>query len=315
MKEGDLLRAVLVYNSKSWKRKAKKNVEYIEKEFNENGFELSVWPTKCEKNATKLATEACNQKYDLLIVAGGDGTLNEAVNGIVGQKYKPKIGLIPIGTTNDVAKNFGIPKKIKEAVKIILENNARETDVGKINDDYFLYVTAAGVYTRISYTASSKAKKVLRKGAYILEGFKELIGSKRFKMKIISDDLEIEDNFVMILITNSNNVGGRKLIEHNFMDDGHLEFIAFKNIPFRNTLRIIRVFLFGFSKKVKGTVNFRAKNYKIICDDSIVWNIDGESACKGCAEVSVLSKEIEFIVPKRTNIVYKTKLCEEVKDE
>ncbi len=298
------MKCLFIYNPQSGKGKINKKIKYIQKRLYDAGYVVEIYATKAPKDATIRAEKACDEGIELLIVAGGDGTLNEAITGIAKKEHRPKIGYIPSGTTNDVAKNLRISKSVKKALNVIIDNNIKKTDIGMINDDYFFYVSAVGVYTRISYTTPFKLKKFFGKSAYLMEALKETVGPKDLTMKIKTKAECIEGRFVLVLILNSKNVGGMNILKENTLDDGMLELIAFKELPFRNTIRILRALCFGFNKKIKNTINLRASEYKISCSTTPVWNVDGESSVKGDVLIRTLEQHVDFIVPKKSNIFY-----------
>ncbi len=303
------MKCMFIYNPKSGKSKVIKKIKYIEDTLSDNGYKVTVYDTKGPKDAIVCANKASELEYDLIVVAGGDGTLNEVITGVVQSGNKNiKIGYLPMGTTNDVAKNLGISRNIKKSLGVIISNNVKKTDVGKINDDYFLYVAAAGVYTRISYSTPRKRKKIFGKGAYVIEAIKETVGPKHFYLSAKSENEEISGEFVMVLILNSKNVGGMSVLKENCIDDGELELIAIRKKSFRNTLRILKFMFLGFKKKKrkkKSVCNMRAKSIEIQCDERVVWNVDGERSSCGNVTITTLKQHINLIIPEKANELYK----------
>src|SRR5699024_12855134 len=97
--------------------------------------------------------------FDLVIVAGGDGTINEVIKGIAPHEHRPRVGIIPAGTTNDFARALAIPRDIKKAVNIILdENNVKPLDIGQVNDHYFVSNAGGGGVTELAYYGPGRMK-------------------------------------------------------------------------------------------------------------------------------------------------------------
>lgn len=102
------------------------------------GYETSCHATTGAGDATRAAKIAVDRKYDIVIAAGGDGTLNEVVNGLAEQDYRPKVGLIPVGTTNDFARALHIPRDILAATDIIIKGDTIPIDIGRMNKNILL---------------------------------------------------------------------------------------------------------------------------------------------------------------------------------
>src|SRR5690606_12125150 len=132
------------------------------------GYETSCHATTCEGDATTAAITAVERNFDLIVAVGGDGTLNEVVAGVSKFENRPKIGLIPMGTTNDFARAVHIPRDITKAVDIIIQGDSVPVDVGMMNDRYFINIAGGGRITELTYEVPSKLKTVLGQMAYYL---------------------------------------------------------------------------------------------------------------------------------------------------
>ena len=127
-----------------------------------------------EGDATEAAKQAVERGFDLIIAAGGDGTLNEVVAGVSPFEKRPQIGLIPTGTTNDFARALRIPRDIDDAVDIIIRGETIPVDVGMMNDRHFINIAGGGRMTELTYDVPSKLKTVLGQLAYYLKGIEML---------------------------------------------------------------------------------------------------------------------------------------------
>lgn len=166
------MRVCFIYNPESGSGKITSYLAYIEEEFLKYNHEITLYATKREKDAylyAKLSSE-----YDMVLVAGGDGTLNEVVNGVMTLDNKPTIAYIPTGTVNDVGHLIGMKKNVKKTLRLILKKPiVKEMDICRINDKYFVYVAAAGRFTKSSYDISRNSKKRFGKVAYFLGAHKK----------------------------------------------------------------------------------------------------------------------------------------------
>jgi YegS/Rv2252/BmrU family lipid kinase len=177
------MKCVYIFNPNSGKKKHVKMQDYIVKKLLDKFEVVDVKPTKKRGDAKTFASEACGV-YDVIVVAGGDGTLNEVINGIAESEIRPKIGYIPTGTTNDLARSLKIPFNIKKALKLIIDGNSLKHDIFKANDKYGIYVCAFGIFTSASYSAKQSTKNKLGKLAYYFSGITEIGKTKKFPITL-----------------------------------------------------------------------------------------------------------------------------------
>ena len=137
------------------------------------GWEVTVYTTQCQGDAVEKARLEAGE-YDRIVCSGGDGTLDEVVTGMMKAKSRVPIGYIPAGSTNDFGNSLGIDKDMRKAAQIAASGRMFPCDIGRFNDDFFVYVAAFGLFTDVSYQTSQDMKNVLGHAAYILEGAKQL---------------------------------------------------------------------------------------------------------------------------------------------
>lgn len=292
------MRVCFIYNPESGKGKIISYLDWIKQAFLKKNQEIEFYSTKQEKDAYYFTKN--NSGFDMLLVAGGDGTLNEVINGIMDKKEKPVIAYIPTGTVNDVGHLIGMKKRVKKTVNIMLDKPVvKPIDICKINDKYFVYVAAAGKFTKSSYDISRKSKKILGKLAYFLRGSKELFKDYNMPIKLTYSKGIYEETSSLIMILNGKRIGGFQLFGlKNKLDDGMLSLRSFKRESFM-FLRVLAFFLTGGLYDTRKNKTFRDSNFIIETDDDVSWNIDGEFMGKGSIEVSVVSKAVNFIVNKK----------------
>ncbi len=291
-------RCVLIYNPESGYKKNKFDIDNIKKILEENGYELILKKTKKKGDAKEFVYNT--DFKDLIIVAGGDGTLNEAVSGNIKRKHPLLLSHLPVGTVTDVGKLYGFTKNISKDLELMLDGEVKNIDVGLINDNPFLYVACFGNYTKISYETPRKLKKMFGRFGYLLFAIKS-IGQriKRYNIKYEIDNKTYEGQYSFIFITNSSRVAGLNNIYHDVkLDDNKFE-IALCNVKSKRNL--IKTFYEIRTKEIKDIKNidyFQTNNIKIIFEKipPSSWCIDGE-------EYSHESNTFIFKIDKRSNML------------
>ena len=241
------------------------------------GYEVTIHSTQDREDAMqKVKNEAKN--YDLVICSGGDGTLDEAVTGMMQSEKKVPLGYIPAGSTNDFANSLKIPKDIVKAAHVAVEGRKFPVDVGYFNGDSFIYIAAFGLFTDVSYQTSQELKNVLGHAAYILEGAKRLHNITSYKMRVEYDGNIIEDEFAYGMITNSVSVGGfKKLTGKNvLLDDGLFE-VTLIRMP-KNPVEWNEILgcLANLKDDSELIYTFKTDCVKFLPEDVIPWTLDGE---------------------------------------
>lgn len=240
-------------------------------------YEVTIHSTQDREDAMqKVKNEAKN--YDLVICSGGDGTLDEAVTGMMQSEKKVPLGYIPAGSTNDFANSLKIPKDIVKAAHVAVEGRKFPVDVGYFNGDSFIYIAAFGLFTDVSYQTSQELKNVLGHAAYILEGAKRLHNITSYKMRVEYDGNIIEDEFAYGMITNSVSVGGfKKLTGKNvLLDDGLFE-VTLIRMP-KNPVEWNEILgcLANLKDDSELIYTFKTDCVKFLPEDVIPWTLDGE---------------------------------------
>lgn len=241
------------------------------------GYHVQVHTTQEREDATKVVREQAKY-YDLVVCSGGDGTLDEAVTGMMQSEVRTPLGYLPAGSTNDFANSLEIPKDMIQAAKTAVLGVPFSCDVGEFNGDYFIYVAAFGIFTDVSYATSQELKNALGHVAYILEGAKRLYTIKTYHMRVEYDGNEIEGDFLLGMITNSTSVGGFKNMTGKDvkLDDGMFEVTLIhkpKNIIELNT---IIASLTNLKDETDLIDSFRAESVKFYSEEEIPWTLDGE---------------------------------------
>lgn len=291
---------LFIFNPCSGKGQLKNSLYEIIEIFTKGGYDVTVHPTQ-EKNDAFRTIQMTASQYDAIVVSGGDGTLNEAVRGIM--EYPPEqrkpIGYIPSGTTNDFASSRGIPKDPVKAAEKIVNGAPTPGDVGMLNGQAFNYVAAFGAFTDVSYDTPQGVKNVLGQAAYVVEGIKRLPNLESIHVRVRGDETEIDDYFCVGCILNSTSMAGisfdgKYQVE---LDDGLFEMVLIK-MPV--TLLQAQEIVWAVLKGEEDTEKFkliRSSEFEIDFDEEIKWTLDGEyGGAYKKAEIQVMNQAIEFIL-------------------
>lgn len=268
---------LFIFNSHSGKGKIKNNLVEIIDIFVKAGYETTVYTTQSQGDAVdKAYEEAAN--YDRIVCSGGDGTLDEVVTGVMKSGIKVPVGYIPAGSTNDFGNSLGIDKDMIHAADIAANGYRFPCDIGKFNDDYFVYVAAFGIFTEVSYATDQGLKNMLGHTAYILEGAKQLWDIPSYRMQVEYDGNVLYDEFIYGMITNSMSVGGFKgIIPGNIsLNDGKFEVTLIRMPKNPIELNDILAFLTGMSKDSTMVYSFQTDHIKLTSNDVVPWTLDGE---------------------------------------
>ena len=268
---------LFVFNPYSGKAQIKNQLLDIVDTMVKENYEVTIYPTQCAGDARdKVEAEAGN--YDLVVCSGGDGTLDEAVTGMMHREEKVPLGYIPAGSTNDFASSLGIPKDMVKAAKAAVSGEIFPCDIGKFNDDYFVYVAAFGLFTEVSYKTSQEWKNVLGHAAYILEGAKCLHDIPSFMMQVEYNNMRIQDEFIYGMITNSTSVGGFKGMTGKdvLLDDGVFEVTLIKKPKNPMELNEIIASLMNLVDDTDMIYSFKSSEIKFTSGKEIPWTLDGE---------------------------------------
>lgn len=241
------------------------------------GYEVTVHPTQEREDAKEMVQKEAG-KFDLVVCSGGDGTLDEAVTGMMQSERKVPLGYIPAGSTNDFANSLKIPKDMLKAAHVAVEGRKFPVDVGYFNGDSFIYIAAFGLFTDVSYQTSQEIKNLLGHAAYILEGAKRLHNIPSYKIRVEYKDQVIEDEFAYGMITNSVSVGGFKNMtgKNVLLDDGLFE-VTLIRMP-KNPLEFNRIIasLTNLTEDTDLIYNFKTDCVKFFPEEVIPWTLDGE---------------------------------------
>ena len=217
---------LFLVNPNAGQRRVNKSLTEIIGVFNEGGYEVTVFLTTGPGSGTRIVQERAAD-YDLVVCAGGDGTLNETITGVLRAGADCPVGYIPCGSTNDFASTLKLSTDVVQAAKDIMMGAPVEYDVGRWGDRYFVYIASFGAFTRVSYTTPQNLKNALGHLAYVLSGIQELPQIRNIPMALELDGQVLDGEYLFGAVSNSTSVGGVFTLDSRQVDlrDGKFEVI------------------------------------------------------------------------------------------
>lgn len=270
--------------------------------FSNAGYELTVHLTSGPRDLTRQIA-ARGAQYDLIVCTGGDGTLNEAVSGLMAlpKQSRPPLGYIPGGTVNDVASTLGLSKDTVKAAQQIVAGHPFPLDIGKFGPErFFTYVAAFGIFTDVPYETPQEDKRIFGRLAYLMNGAGALGRLKPTHMRVFYDGKQEEANVLVGLVTSTTSVGGFKATRDLgiSLNDGLYEMVlvrATKNLAAFN-LAATRALRLDFDNDSFITAQTGALRFEF--DEPVSWTVDGEfGGSVRCVDIRNESRAVEIIVP------------------
>ncbi len=268
---------LFIFNPRSGKGQIRTKLLDIIDVFTKAGYEVITHPTQAERDASRTVVSYADQ-IDMVVCSGGDGTLDEVVDGLMMSRSDLPLGYIPAGSTNDFGDSVGIPHTLIDAANDIVNGRTYLCDVGLFNDSRFVYVAAFGLFTDVSYQTDQNMKNVLGHMAYVLEASKRIFNIPSYKIKIETDDFNAEGEYIYGMITNARSVGGIKGITGDAVDmsDGLFE-VTMVSAP-QNPVELTEIAnaLLNPKAESKRVLKMKASRLKVVSETPIPWTLDGE---------------------------------------
>ncbi|MGL4799627.1 MAG: YegS/Rv2252/BmrU family lipid kinase [Cellulosilyticaceae bacterium] len=274
-------KAILLYNPKAGNRQIVQHLDYITERLQKMGYELRLFRSM-EKGDIKpyIINHITEENTDMILISGGDGTLNECVNGVCLAGLDIPIGILPLGTANDFAYSASIPSSIQGALDVIEKGAPHYVDIGKVNEGYFVNVCNMGLFSGISHVIDIELKKKFGKLAYYVKGIEELQNYRAMDIQLEVDGEKHEGKYILILVFNGKAAGGfTKLAKNASIQDGEFDVICIKKTAMHEIPRIFLKVLQGEHLNDSGIDYFTAKDISIECtneDGKFITDVDGE---------------------------------------
>ena len=289
---------LFIYNPRAGKGSIGTHLGDIVEIFTESGYRVTICPTRSRGDG-EVITRKYVHEFDRIVCAGGDGTLDEIVTGVLTAKADIPIGYLPTGSTNDFARSIGLPRTIRRAAGVAVSDKLFKCDIGRFNSRYFVYVAAFGLFTDVTYETDQGMKNIFGYTAYLAEAVKRLPSAESIPLKITCDDKVISDNFIVGIITNSQSVGGMKALPGPdvMLNDGIFEVMLVRTPDNILDFNLIGPAILDRRIKSDNVICFKCRRLTIESDEPIPWNLDGEfGGMADRAEIENLQEAAEFVI-------------------
>ena len=286
----DIMKALFLFNPSSGKKSKTRKINKIMDDLRGLYDVFDFVVTKSRDDFIARAKASCGV-YDVLLFAGGDGTFNMVVNALANEDNRPILGAFPTGTVNDLAKNFGLNKKVKKSLVVLKENNVVEFDIVQAGDQYFGYTAAIGLFANIPYDTKVKKKSIFGRLAYYFKGIRYCFSKKRIEGTIDLGDQKINFKCPFLIVLNSKYIGGFKINKHSNNHDGKVDIMFTEKGMFNG--------LFRFLMRKKKIKHYQASRFKIDAGKDIVWDYDGEKGNAGPMNFKVLPNHLKIFAKTR----------------
>ncbi len=288
----------LIYNPKSGDARFKNKLDTIINRFQAAGYMLIPFRISNKLHIDNAFLDI-DQDYEIICVAGGDGTVSSVSDAMARLDIKLPLGIFPAGTSNDLAAYLKIPRDIKTCCDIILNGIIKNVDLGRVNGNHFINVCSAGLLTDVAYKTDTNLKNALGQMAYYIKGIEEIPKFSPIKMRLIFENKVIEDNMLLLLILNGSSAGGfSRLAPDAVIDDGRMNVIAIKYSNISNMLSLFLKIIRGEHIGDPNIYYFSASKLRVECSQPCKTDIDGEMGPDFPLDIEVMHKFLRIFVPK-----------------
>lgn len=269
---------LFIYNPHSGMQTISRKLNEIVNLYTASGWDVITHPTQSGNDCFETVKRLCD-RVSRVVVAGGDGTLNGAINGFMAAGVNKPFGYIPCGSTNDFSHSLGIPTQIMRAANNVLTGTPFAYDIGCMNGRYFTYVAGFGAFTDVTYTTPQSTKNTIGYFAYLITGAASLPNIVPYHISFESEELSGEGDYVLGLVTNTLQVGGMKnlLPKDIALDDGLFEVLLVKN-P-RNPVELNKILVAAMKHDFTADCfeYFRTAEITVRSKTPLAWTLDGEN--------------------------------------
>ena len=271
---------LFIYNPRAGKGRARWMLSGVINAFTKAGRLVTAYPTQAPGDARRIVRELA-PKFDRVACCGGDGTLHEVMAGLMDlpESARPPVGYLPMGTTNDYARNLALPRGMDEMAALAAGGEPRGVDLGKLGEEYFIYVAAFGLFADTSYSTPQEMKNLLGHLAYVLKGATELTSQKRYHLKVDYDEGQLEGDYIYGMVSNTISVGGVIGLPAGEvkLDDGRLEALlveAPQSIAQLNAA--VRTLARQEYSEERGVRVLHSTRFKFTGEEKVPFTVDGE---------------------------------------
>ena len=286
-------RVLILYNVKAGRGRIRRRMDAIESQFVAAGWTPVPKMLRFGENPF----DNLEGEYDLVVVCGGDGTINYVVNAMRRKGVDYPLGLIPAGTANDFAGAIGMHRNPIKAAQQIIEGEVEALDCGKVNDLYFVNIFSFGLFTTTSQHTPDNLKHHIGKAAYLIEGSKELHNREYIPLHIVYDEGEMDVESVMTLVFNGETAGRFPLARNASVRDGLLDCVLMRKCgTFEGAWAAVKYLVNG--RENEEVVHIRSLKLAITSPLSPLTDMDGQPSAEFPLEIECLKGALRVVVPR-----------------
>lgn len=242
----------------------------------EAGWDVTLQPTREAGDGRRLGRLASEQGYDLVVAAGGDGTINEVINGLAGSTTA--LAPLPLGTMNVWARELRLPLQPRAAAEALLAWQVRPIDLGRAGERYFLLMAGIGFDAAITAGVKAGEKRRLGALAYVFRGFQQVLHIRGARTRLVVDGRAIRGRVLQVVIGNTQLYGGLVKITHRaIIDDGLLDVCVIKGDNGLSALRRAITIIGRRQSQDPEIEYYRARSVQIVSRPSLPVQVDGDA--------------------------------------
>ena len=285
---------LLLYNVKAGRGRIRRKMDALEQIFSEAGYAPIPKMLRFGQNPF----EGESDDIDLVVICGGDGTINYVVNAMRAMNLDYPIGIIPAGTANDFAGALGVSARTLKAAEQIVKGTEQRIDCGRVNGMYFVNIFSFGMFTTTSQHTPEKIKRHIGKAAYLIEGSKELHNREFIPLHVVHDNGEFEVDSMITLIFNGETAGRFPIARDASIRDGLLDCMIMRKCgTFDGAWAAAKLILLG--RENEDIIHIRSKKLQITSPLSPLTDMDGQPSAEFPLEIECLPGNLRIIVPER----------------
>lgn len=289
------MRILFIVNPVAGKGHAKEITPIIERECKKYGVEYVIRYTTEPKSATHLARQGVKEGFCKIVAVGGDGTLNEVVNGVAGSEAI--LGIVPAGTGNDFVRSVFKNRAIEEIVGCIINGKTKSIDLAKCNDTYFINIGSGGFDSQVVIESEKNRKMFSGSTSYLVALIKTIFMYSGKRMKVQIDEFSFEKSILLVAIANGKYYGGGIIpTPRADIADGILDVCVIETMPKIKMLLMFPKYMKGKHEGIKGVAFYRGRKIKLASDETFAVNVDGEVSMQREVEFSIIPKGIRIVV-------------------
>lgn len=285
-----------IYNPNSGEGAVAKVLDTIIEKYQNKDFIIIPFRITKFKNIDKTFEEDMSI-YHHILIAGGDGTLNQVINIMKNKNIDIPIAILPLGTANDFAKHLELPENVEDACDCILNGKIHEIDLGKANDKYFINVFSFGLFTDVSQKTNTHLKNTIGKLAYYFNGIKEIPTFKKMNVRVKSDSFSYSGTAIIFFVFNGKTAGNINIAYKSEITDGLLDIIIIKGENIKSTILSVFEFLRGeHLEDPKDIIHVKSDSFDIKYTDPLInTDIDGEPGPVSPIHISCIKRGLKII--------------------